>query len=43
MQEKKYERCKKCGFRVKGKKHDEGEHHQKGSNAKYTPPRRSKR
>ena len=43
MKEIKHERCKKCGFRIKGKKPEDGEHHTKGSGGKYAPVKRSKR
>ena len=26
--------CDKCGFKIRGKNHEEGEHHRKGTNGK---------
>lgn len=26
--------CEKCGFKIRGKNHEDGQHHQKGTNGK---------
>lgn len=30
-------RCPQCGFRRKGKNHDDGEHHKSGKHGSYNP------
>lgn len=35
--------CPSCGFRMRGKNHNEGDHHKKGKFGNYSPPTPSKR
>ena len=34
MKPKTANRCKQCGFRIRGPNHDEGQHHKRGSDGK---------
>ena len=38
--QKKANRCAKCGFRIRGKKHEDGHHHQSGSEGRASKSRR---
>lgn len=40
MSRTKSTRCGKCGFKIRGKLHDEGNHHNSGSNKTYSPPKK---
>jgi len=42
MRDKK-EKCKDCGFRIRSKNHESGNHHKKGSDGKYSIIIKSKR
>jgi len=33
-------RCPKCGFKIRGKQHEKGNHHKHGEERQYTPPKR---
>jgi hypothetical protein len=35
--------CTVCGFKIRGKKHNDGDHHQKGKYGSYSPPFPTKR
>jgi len=39
----KREKCKECGFKIRGKKHKEGAHHKEGKFKKYTPANQKRR
>jgi len=39
-EKKKIKRCSKCGFRARGKNHEEGYHHKNGSGGKAGKIRR---
>ena len=43
IMEKSREVCKKCGFKIRGKKHDDAAHHQKGSGGKLEVSKRRRR
>ena len=34
MKPKTANRCKQCGFKIRGPNHEEGQHHKKGSDGK---------
>lgn len=36
-------KCKQCGFRIRGKNHENGPHHKEGKYKSYTPPGKKRR
>ena len=37
--EKAQPKCSACGFRIRGKNHEQGGHHKRGFKGTHTPPR----